>query len=97
MPILNSDQTEPNRASKSSRQYTSAQYARLKSEASSPYRGLRKFIYASCGASGAIGAFVFFTQLLAGKGELELTLGNLALQIGIVTLMVVLFRVDREK
>lgn len=36
------------------------QYARLKAEMAAPYRGLRKFIYIACGASGMIGVFVFF-------------------------------------
>jgi hypothetical protein len=64
---------------------------RLKAEAASPYRGLRKFIYISVGASGFIGAFVFFFQILAGK-NLDQTIPNLALQVGIVALMVVLWR-----
>jgi hypothetical protein len=87
----------PKQTGKTSKRFSPDQYARLESEAASPYRGLRKFIYASCGASGAIGAFVFFAQLLAGKGAFETTLANLALQVGIVTLMVWLFRRDRQK
>jgi branched-subunit amino acid ABC-type transport system permease component len=71
-------------------------YARLKAEALAPYRGLRKFIYFAFGASGMIGAFIFFTQLLAGENANEV-LPNLALQIGVVALMVWLFRIDRDK
>ncbi len=70
-------------------------YAHLKAEAKAPYRGLRKFVYISLGAWGGIGAFVFLTALLAGKGDPGTNMGNLALQIGLVALMVLLFRRDR--
>ncbi len=66
-------------------------YDRLVAESKAPYKGLRKFIYASCGASGAVGGFIFFTKILAGR-EVAETLPNLALQIGVVALMVFLFR-----
>ncbi|MEB3181804.1 MAG: DUF3493 domain-containing protein [Nostocaceae cyanobacterium] len=71
-------------------------YARLKTEAANPYRGLRKFIYVTCGASGFIGAFLFLTQVLAGR-DIDTALPNLALQVGVVALMIFLFRVDREQ
>jgi hypothetical protein len=67
------------------------QYTRLKAEALAPYRGLRKFIYFAFGASGAIGGFVFLTQWLAGREE-SATLPNLALQLGVVALMIGLWR-----
>lgn len=70
-------------------------YARLKAEARAPYRGLRKFIYGSIGASGAIGAFVFLAQTLAGR-DLATALPNLILQLGIVALMVGLFRLEQR-
>ena len=66
-------------------------YERLVAESKAPYKGLRKFIYASFGASGAIGGFVFLTKILAGR-DLPESLPNLALQIGVVALMVFLFR-----
>ncbi|GCL39271.1 MAG: DUF3493 domain-containing protein [Sphaerospermopsis kisseleviana] len=69
---------------------------RLKAEMASPYRGLRQFIYLGVGASGFIGAFVFFFQLLAGK-NLDTTLPNFALQIGIVALMVFLWRWEQRR
>ncbi len=69
-------------------------YARLRAEAKAPYRGLRKFIYLTFGASGFIGALVFLAQLAAGQ-EVTTALPNLALQIGVVALMVWLFRLDR--
>lgn len=68
-------------------------YAFLKAEAAAPYRGLRKFVYVGFAASGAIGAFIFVTQLLAGQ-EVGDTLPNLAIQIGVVALMVWLLRLE---
>ena len=69
-------------------------YARLKQEAQAPYRGLRKFIYVAFGASGFIGAVVFLAQLLSGQ-DIGGSFANFALQIGVVALMVWLFRIDR--
>ena len=72
-------------------------YARLVAEAQTPFKGLRKFFYVAFAASGAIGGFVFFTKILAGR-DLETALPNLALQLGVVALMVFLFRLeDRSK
>jgi hypothetical protein len=71
-------------------------YRRLKAESASPYRGLRRFIYLACGASGFIGGVVFLAKLAAGR-ELETTIPNFALQIGLVALMVWLYRVDTAK
>ncbi|WP_353931198.1 DUF3493 domain-containing protein [Okeanomitos corallinicola TIOX110] len=68
---------------------------RLKAEAAAPYRGLRKFIYIGVGASGFIGAFVFFFQLLAGR-NIETALPNFALQTGIIALMVFLWRWEQK-
>ena len=68
-------------------------YARLRAEAAAPYRGLRKFIYGAFAMSGAVGAFVFFMQALAGR-DVETALPNLALQVGVVALMVWLFRLE---
>jgi hypothetical protein len=83
-----------NRSSRSRpnpRQLSPEKYARLKAEAQAPYRGLRKFIYVAFGASGSIGAMVFLAQLAAGRSVAQ-ALPNLALQVGIVALMVWLFR-----
>jgi hypothetical protein len=84
--------TEPN----SKNRMKSEQYARLKAEIAAPYRGLRQFIYIACGASGFIGALIFFSQLLAGR-DVDSALPNLALQIGIITLMVFLWRWEQRK
>ena len=72
-------------------------YAFLRAEAAAPYKGLRKFIYFSFGASGAIGAFIFFVQIIAGKNISD-NLGNLAIQVVVIALMVFLFMwEDRKK
>ncbi len=74
---------------------SSEQYARLRAEATAPYRGLRQFIYVAFGASGFIGAVVFLAQLLAGK-DVTTALPNLGLQVGVVALMVWLFRLEQR-
>ncbi|HBC42937.1 MAG TPA: DUF3493 domain-containing protein [Pseudanabaena sp.] len=73
------------------------QYEKLRREAKSPYRGLRIFIYIAFAGSGLIGAIVFLAKLIAGNGELEANLGNLMLQIGVLALMIWLYRIDRSK
>lgn len=70
-------------------------YARLKAEAAAPYRGLRKFVYFGCGASGFIGAVIFLAQLAAGR-EVASALPNFALQVGVVALMIFLFRLEKK-
>jgi hypothetical protein len=71
-------------------------YARLVAEAKAPYKGLRQFIYGAVGISGAIGAFVFFTQILSGR-DLEHALPNLAVQMGVIGLVVLCFRLENRK
>ncbi len=70
-------------------------YAKLRAEAKAPYRGLRKFIYVAFGASGFIGALIFLSNLAAGD-EVSTAIPNLGLQIGIVALMVWLFRLEQR-
>ncbi len=77
------------------KRFTNEQYDRLKAEAAAPYRGLRKFIYIAFGASGFVGALIFLAQIAAGN-EANAPLSNLALQVGVVALMVFLFRWDKE-
>lgn len=72
------------------------QLARLRSEVRTPYRGLRQFIYLACGGSALIGGLVFFTQLFAGAPTQE-TLLNLGLQVGVLVLMIGLFRLDQPQ
>ncbi|MBD2114176.1 MULTISPECIES: DUF3493 domain-containing protein [Cyanophyceae] len=70
-------------------------YARLKAEAQAPYKSLRKFVYVAVGASGAIGAFVFFTQLLAGR-DVGNALPNLGVQLGVIGIVILLFRLEKK-
>jgi len=86
---------EQNSKDRSSKRFTPEQYARLKAEAAAPYRGLRKFVYVACGASGFIGAFIFLAQLLAGRDRAA-ALPNFALQLGVVALMILLFRLEKS-
>lgn len=78
------------------RRFTPEQYARLKAEAAAPYRGLRKFVYVGFGASGLIGALIFLSQLAAGR-EVTSALPNFALQVGVVALMIFLFRMEKPE
>lgn len=73
---------------------SSEEYAQLRAELKSPYRGLRRFVYVSFAASGAIGAFIFLAQLVSGRDATRI-LPNFALQVGIVALMIWLLRRDR--
>ncbi len=68
-------------------------FARLKAETKTPYKGLRKFFYFAFGASGLIGGVIFVAQFLAGKYT-STTIPNIALQFGVVALMVFLFRLE---
>ncbi|MEO1802171.1 MAG: DUF3493 domain-containing protein, partial [Cyanobacteria bacterium J06629_2] len=54
------------------------------------------FFYIAFGASGLIGAFVFLAKLAAGQ-NLANDLPNFALQVGVVALMVFLFRIDQPR
>lgn len=65
-------------------------YAYLKAEAQAPYKGFRKFIYFGIGASGAIGAFIFFIQIIAGKNISD-NIPNLLIQLAVIALMIFLF------
>ncbi|NBD32936.1 MAG: DUF3493 domain-containing protein [Cyanobacteria bacterium] len=76
-------------------QLSAQKYKRLQAEVKAPYRGLRKTIYVVFAASGLMGAFVMVAKLAAGQNVTE-TLPNLALQVGIIALMVWLFRQDTE-
>jgi len=76
---------------------TPQDYEKLKAELKAPFLGVRRFVYLACGASGSVGAYIFLTQLLAGRGETGTTLNNLAVQMGVIGLMILLYRVDRPK
>ncbi|MGB0560940.1 MAG: DUF3493 domain-containing protein [Spirulinaceae cyanobacterium] len=70
-------------------------YARLKAEAKAPYKGLRNFVYIGFGASAFIGAVIFVLQGLAGTAR-NATFANLALQLGVLALMIGLFRYENR-
>ena len=80
---------------KSSPKLDPEKYAALRAEAKAPYKGLRKFFYIAFAASGFVGALVFLAQLAAGK-DVTTALPNLALQIGVVALMIFLFRLENK-
>ena len=69
-------------------------YARLRAEAKAPYKGLRKTFYFVCGASGLIGALIFLLQIAAGTAGSQ-NLPNLALQVAVVGIAILLWRVDK--
>ncbi|HYW19579.1 MAG TPA: DUF3493 domain-containing protein [Nodularia sp. (in: cyanobacteria)] len=72
------------------------QYARLRAEMSAPYRGFRQFLYIGFGASAFIGAFIFFFQVLAGR-DVDSAGPNLALQVGVLALMIFLWRWEQNR
>lgn len=71
-------------------------YKYLKAEAEKPYKGLRKFIYFGFAASGGIGAFIFFVQIIAGKNVSE-NIPNLLIQMAVIALMIFLLRLENRK
>jgi len=85
-----------NKKPKPSEKLDPERLAQLKAELKAPYRGLRQFVYLACAASGFIGAVIFLTQLLAGRSTVGAILPNLALQVGVVTLMIWLFRLEQR-
>ncbi|MEM9215481.1 MAG: DUF3493 domain-containing protein [Cyanobacteria bacterium P01_F01_bin.150] len=74
----------------------SKRYAYLQAEAKAPYRILRRFLYVAFGASGFIGAWIFLLQVLTFQ-DLNRTIPNLALQLGVCALMIWLLKIDRTK
>ena len=95
-PSSNSSPKRPNSKRPPNSSLSPEKYARLKAETKAPYRGIRRFFYLGFAASGAMGAFIFFTQALAGR-DVSQALPNLALQLGVIALMVWLLRVDQAK
>lgn len=89
--------TPPPNPDKPAARLTKEQLSRLKAEAASPYRGLRKLIYFTFGASGLIGGLIFFLGLLAGRQGWSEGLPNLGVQVGVVALMIWLWRIDRDR
>ncbi len=73
-----------------------SQRERLQAELRTPYRGLRQIVYLVFGASGFLGALLFLGQLATGHDPLE-SLPNLGLQVGVVALMVWLWRWEGKR
>ncbi|MBO9997694.1 MAG: DUF3493 domain-containing protein [Cyanobacteria bacterium SID2] len=78
---------------RAARHLSDEKYQRLMAEVKAPYRGLRLFVYFAFAASGFIGAVVFLARLLGGR-DVGSDLPNFALQLGVVALMVWLFRLE---
>lgn len=76
--------------------FTPEQYAQLRAEMKAPYRGLRQFVYVTFAGSGLLGAFVFLAKFVQGEA-VGSVLPNFALQVGVVALMVWLFRLEQKK
>lgn len=72
------------------------QLERLRAEARSPYKSIRRFFYIAFGLSGALGAYIFLMKILAGNTAPHNTM-NLLLQIGLTVAMVYLFWVERDQ
>ena len=85
---------KPSKNQRTGSKLSPEQYARLKAQTKAPYRGLRQLLYLALGASGFIGALVFLAQLLAGR-NVGAALPNFALQVGVVALMIWLFRLEQ--
>ena len=92
----NSSAAKPAKGSPARRSSTDDRYAYLRAEAKAPYRVLRRFIYVAFGASGFIGALVFLAQVLTFQ-DVGSALPNLALQVGVLALMIWLLKIDRAK
>lgn len=93
MPALNSDDRPY--IPKNPRNLSRQQYERLTAEMAAPYRPVRQFVYVACGASGFIGGVVFLAKIASGR-EIGSALPNFALQVGVVALMVFLFRWEQR-
>lgn len=83
----------PNNSPSSRPKLDPEKYAKLKAEAKAPYKGFRQFFYLAFGASGFIGAIIFLAKLVAGQ-DVTTAFPNFALQVGVVALMVCLFRLE---
>lgn len=76
--------------------FTPKQYQSLQKEAQNPFRAFRRFFYWAFLASGSLGGFVCFFQVLAGR-NLSQGLTNLALQVGLIVGMIIILKYDRDK
>ena len=91
--MTNSQPNQPKPPKKSLKERDPEKYARLMAEAKAPYKGLRKVFYGVFAASGMIGAMLFSLKLATGA-DIVNNLGNFAFQMGVVALMIWLFRLE---
>jgi Low psii accumulation1 / Rep27 len=87
---------QPNSPRGTKKQLDRETYARLKAEIASPYRGLRRFFYFASAGSGFIGAFIFLTQILAGR-DIETALSNLAVQAAVIAVAAFLWQWEQRQ
>jgi hypothetical protein len=71
-------------------------YERLRAEARSPLKPLRRFIYVGFLASAGLGAFIFGLKLIAGDWATA-NLTNFGLQLLVTAAMVGLLWVERDR
>lgn len=69
---------------------------RLRREAQNPFRGLRQVFYLVFAASGLMGGFILFLKAIAGQGGENIG-WSLALQIGVVVVMISLWRWEQQR
>jgi uncharacterized membrane protein len=87
---------QPNSPKDANKQLDRETYTRLKAEIAAPYRGLRRFFYLAAAGSGFIGAFIFLTQILAGR-DIEAALSNLAVQAVVIAIAAFLWRWEQRQ
>ncbi|PAX51680.1 DUF3493 domain-containing protein [Brunnivagina elsteri] len=87
---------QPNSPKGTNKQLDRETYARLKAEIAAPYRGLRRFFYLAAAGSGFIGAFIFLTQILAGR-DIETALSNLAIQAAVIAVVAFLWQWEQRQ
>jgi hypothetical protein len=87
---------QPNLPRGTKKQLDRETYARLKAEIAAPYRGLRRFFYFAAAGSGFIGAFIFLTQILAGR-DIETALSNLAVQVVVIAVAAFLWQWEQRE
>jgi hypothetical protein len=87
---------KPNPPKGTNKQLDRETYARLKAEIKAPYRGLRRFFYFAAAGSGFVGAFIFLTQILAGR-DVENALSNLAVQTAVIAVAAFLWQWEQRQ
>jgi hypothetical protein len=73
-----------------------AMIERLRAEAKAPYRGIRRFVYFGCAASGLVGGLMFLMQLVAGTQN-DSVLSNLGIQGSVLAVAIALLWFDKPR